>query len=213
MNNLVTKTLWTFVFSAAMLTTIMVGRYLTFDPEVYFPQQKETYLAHRGGIYLHIIGGMVALFLGPFQFNAALRRKWLTLHRLLGRIYVAGALAGGLGGLYMAQFAHGGFPSSVGFGMLAVIWLACTAVALQRILAQDIVAHREWMVRSFVLTLAAFTLRMWLTIHGILTGTEVIDLSFTSMYVAVAWLCWVPNLIAGEIYINLMRKSTARVAA
>ncbi len=204
---------WSFMATAAMLTTILVSRYLTRNPEVYFPQQKETYVAHPAGILIHVLGGMTALSLGAFQFNERLRKKRPQLHRWMGGTYIAGCMAGGLGGLYMAQFAHGGFPASVGFGMLGVVWLTCTAMALQRILARDIPAHREWMIRSYVLTLAAFTLRVWLPIHGVLSGAGLTDLPFTQMYIAVAWLCWVPNLIVGEIYINLSRKSAVRVTA
>jgi len=197
------KVAWSFLLAAALLTALLVGRYLTFDPEVYFEEQREIYLAHRFGLYTHILGGLVALVIGPFQFNAALRARWLHLHRWLGRAYIAGCIAGGTAGLYMAQFAYGGFPSSVGFGLLAVLWLACAVLALQRVRAGNVAAHREWMIRSYALTLAAFTLRMWLGGHGVLTEMGVITLPFEPMYIATAWLCWVPNLIAAEAYINL----------
>src|SRR5829696_6695439 len=39
----------------------------------------------------HAIAGAVALLLAPFQFSARLRRRYLRLHRVMGRLYVAGA--------------------------------------------------------------------------------------------------------------------------
>ena len=78
-------------------------------------------------------------------------------------------------------------------------------MAVTRARQRNIVAHREWVIRSYALTLAAFTLRVYLPVHGILLGTEVIDLPFIQMYRAVGWLCWVPNLIVAEWYINVSR--------
>jgi hypothetical protein len=36
----------------------------------------------------HISGGIVALLVGPWQFSGALRRRYLRVHRLTGRIYL-----------------------------------------------------------------------------------------------------------------------------
>lgn len=193
------------VFVLAAFTTILVSRYLTFDPDVYFDQQRQTYIDHRIGISSHIIGGMIAMALGPFQFIAGLRQRWLTIHRWIGRVYLSACAVGGIAGLYMAYFAHGGFPAALGFGMLAGAWLTCAAMALIRIRARNIAAHREWVVRSYALTFAAVTLRIYLAVHGVLLENQVIDLPFTDMYIAVAWICWVPNLIAAECYIGFTR--------
>lgn len=200
---------WSFIFVFATLTTIMVSRYLTMNPDVYFPEQRETYTDHRIGITAHVLGGMIAMMLGPFQFIEALRKKRVKLHRFLGATYLFGSALGGLGGLYMAFFAHGGFPAGMGFGFLAIAWMTCGTLALMRVQSGNFAAHREWMVRSYALTLAAFTLRVWLPIHGVLLGTGAIDIEFTDAYIAVAWICWVPNLMAAEIYINATRRRAA----
>src|SRR5829696_1969561 len=38
----------------------------------------------------HAVAGAIALLLAPFQFSARLRRRGLRLHRVMGRLYVAG---------------------------------------------------------------------------------------------------------------------------
>jgi hypothetical protein len=38
----------------------------------------------------HALAGCCALLLGPMQFSDRLRRRFLGLHRFVGRIYVAG---------------------------------------------------------------------------------------------------------------------------
>jgi uncharacterized membrane protein YozB (DUF420 family) len=83
--------------------------------------------------------------------------------------------------------------------------LIAITFAVARIIRGDFAAHREWMIRSFSLTLAAFTLRVILTTHGVLEGTGVIETPFTPVYQATAWLCWVPNLLVAEWYINASR--------
>ncbi len=48
------------------------------------------------------------------------------------------------------------------------------------------------MIRSFSLTFAAVTLRLYLPI-GIMSG-----LTFEQIYVATAWISWIPNLLIAE---------------
>ncbi|MBK8802471.1 MAG: DUF2306 domain-containing protein [Fibrobacteres bacterium] len=55
------------------------------------------------------------------------------------------------------------------------------------------VPHHQWMLRSYALTSAAITLRLWLPL-GMLAG-----LDFLAAYVVIAWLCWVPNLLVAEV--------------
>ena len=200
------------VFVLAAFTTILVSRYLTFDPDVYFEQQRQTYIDHRIGIASHIIGGMIAMALGPFQFMTGLRERWPALHRGMGRVYLSACAVGSIAGFYMAFYAYGGFPSSMGFGMLSMAWFTCAAMALLRIRARNVAAHREWVLRSYALTFAAVTLRIYLGTHGALLGAEVIDLPFTEMYIAVAWMCWVPNLILAECYIGSTRTDPKNLA-
>jgi hypothetical protein len=66
----------------------------------------------------------VATLMGPLQFlPRSTTRRYLRLHRWLGRVYLGGVLVGGLGGLYLAFLAYGGLPARLGFGLLAVAWL------------------------------------------------------------------------------------------
>jgi hypothetical protein len=57
---------------------------------------------------------------------------------------------------------------------------------------RDLAAHRAWMVRSYALTLAAVTLRIYLP-AAVIGG---LDMTFA--YPAIAWLCWVPNHVIAE---------------
>ena len=43
---------------------------------------------HGAWLVLHIVSGIVALLAGPLQFSAAVRRRYLAVHRWTGRIYL-----------------------------------------------------------------------------------------------------------------------------
>ena len=49
----------------------------------------------------HGIAGACAFLLGPMQFSDRLRHSFPKLHRVLGRVYVAGALIAAPLGLYI----------------------------------------------------------------------------------------------------------------
>ena len=151
--------------------------------------------ASAAGTLLHFLAGGVVIIAGALQFNASLRSKYLYIHRMLGRIYVAGCLLGGFAGLYLAFYSTGGIVSHWGFGMLAVSWIVTTSMAYRHIRAGNVRIHQDWMIRSYALTLAAVTLRIYLAISQI-SGYE-----FEEAYQAIAWICWVPNLIVAEWFI------------
>lgn len=157
------------------------------------PDIRPAFLAHPGGIYLHVFGAAVALALGPFQFSSRLRRDHPTFHRWSGRFYLgAGVLIGGLAGLYMAMHAYGGGVSRIGFAALALAWLYTGVRAYLAIRAGDVVTHRAWMVRNFALAFAAVTLRLYLP------PSMIAGIPFELAYPVIAWLCWVPNLVVAE---------------
>lgn len=140
----------------------------------------------------HLAGGVIAMTIGPFQLNTRLREKAFGRHRWMGRTYAVAVLVGGSCALILSFWSQQGFVTHAGFGMLAVLWLTSTVMAWRRILAGDQAGHRRWMIRSYALTLAAVTLRIWLPLW-LAAG-----LPFGPAYQAVAWVCWVPNLVIAE---------------
>ena len=196
---------WVGMLILAVLMFLLASRYLTLNPEVYFPEQKAIYMAHTTMLLMHITGAMLATIIGPFQFLPGIRkRRFLRLHRWLGRTYLLGILFGGLGGLYMAQLAYGGLPARLGFTTLAILWLFSGFMAYRHIRNKQITSHREWMTRNYALTFAAVTLRLWQLVFGI-AGVD-----FLLGYITVAWLSWIPNLLVVEWRISRRKRSQLR---
>jgi hypothetical protein len=100
----------------------------------------------------------------------------------------------------MSFYANGGFSSKLAFGLLAVGWIAFTAIALSKAANGDFAGHRRFMIRSYALTLSALTLRAWKW-----SITNSVELPPMDVYRAVAWLGWVPNLIIAELLIRMRR--------
>jgi hypothetical protein len=117
------------------------------------------------------------------------RSRW---HRLAGRVYVVAIGIGGVSGLAIALRAFGGPVTRIGFATLAILWLASTGLAWSAARRRAWTTHRAWMIRSFALTFAAVTLRMFLPL------LQTSGYSFEEAYRVVSWLCWVPNLLVAE---------------
>ena len=78
-------------------------------------------------------------------------------------------------------------------------WLTTTTTAYLAARRRDFVSHRRWMIRSFSLTFAAVTLRLYLPLSA------VPGLSFDLVYPLTAWAAWIPNLIVAEIWLRTHR--------
>jgi uncharacterized membrane protein len=141
----------------------------------------------------HIAGGIGALLTGPWQFSERLRRRALNLHRWLGRFYLISVGVGSIAGFAMAVVSKFGMPTHLGFGILAILWFFTGLQAYRSVRAGNIDAHRDWMRRNFALSLAAVTLRIYIPLM-----LGVFHWPFHSAYIAVAWLCWIPNLLVAE---------------
>jgi uncharacterized membrane protein len=161
------------------------------------------------GLRVHIAASGVAMITGAFQFFKPLRQKAPTFHRWLGRIYVTACTIGGLAGGTIALSTTAGPIAGWGFFLLAVLWVPFTLLALTAAMRKDFVSHERWMIRSFALTFAAVTLRIYLPLAIIQAQGEFpLD-----AYRAIAWAAWVPNLIVAELFIATLRKPKKRAMA
>lgn len=157
------------------------------------PAMVAVFDGHRALITVHAVGAAIALLLGPLQFIDGLRGRAPRIHRVLGYLYLLlGTGVGGTAGVLLARSSFGGLVSHLGFGMLGCLWIFTGAMALSAAWRRRFDEHRLWMIRSFALALAAVTLRLYLPLFAI-AGVR-----FEDFYPAVAWLCWVPNLIVAE---------------
>ena len=197
---------WLMVLMAVAIGAYALGFFVV--PDFGDPGFKAHFATIPWTARMHIIPGGLALILGAFQFHNGLRARWTSLHRNCGRAYVVFVLIGAVGGLLLAWYAPRDPATRLGFATLAIVWFYSGVMAYRAIRAGEIALHRQWMVRSYALTLAAVTLRIQL---GIYQGA--LGLSFDESYSIVAWFCWVPNLIIAEWLFNQAPLRKAQIAA
>lgn len=175
------------VLVLATLTGAMALRYAL--PGQPFAPPLPNLVSQRELLVLHAVGGGLALMLGPWQFSSRLRARRPGLHRMLGWGYAASLLLGGLTALPLAAASDGGLVAHLGFGLLGLLWLVSTAIALVHIRARRVAEHRRWMLRSFMLTAGGITLRLQIVMGNLL------DVPIEAYYTALAWTSWLPQAL------------------
>lgn len=176
---------------------LLIGIY----PLIYaFVEHRHTFLGSKSpellqnliwktAFFAHIIFGGLALLTGWRQFGNSFRNKYIRMHRSIGKVYAIAVIISSVSGIYLGIYANGGLVSATGFVCLGLIWLVTTVLAVVQIRKGNIIFHQQLMVYSYACTFAAVTLRLWFPLLKNLTHDPV------NSYLAVAWLCWVPNVL------------------
>lgn len=146
---------------------------------------------------IHFIGGAIAIVVGALQFSTRIRNRFIVLHRYMGKTYVIAILFSGIAGFILAINSVAGPFAQMGFALMALTWLITTGYGYVAVRRKQISGHKQWMMRSYAVTVAGVTLRLYLGI-GFAAG-----LSFSEFYPYLAWLCWVPNLVVMEVYLRV----------
>jgi hypothetical protein len=199
------KLSWTFMLLLSLAVPLVLRfllvymvRYLSLDPQIYGDQ----YWPRRYGLLLHLAGGFVAIVTGPVQLWLGETRRALTWHRTLGMVYLGGVSIGCLGGYYLSLTTPdpAGWVYASGLFGLALAWTLTTAMAYLAIRRRSIALHREWMIRSYVVTLAFVFFRLF---DEVAAHLGVSDASERAK--AAAWLCWAVPLLLTEPLLQLRK--------
>lgn len=153
----------------------------------------------------HVLFGLIAIFFGPIQFFNLSRHGFRKPHAIRGYIYSVSILLSGLAGLIIAPFAMGGPIASIGFSILAVLWIYLTGMAVVAIRRKNAQLHRSLMILSYALTFAAITQRTLLLVP-LLTAVP-----FLPVYQLSAWLPWILNLSIAYLIIRRQKMEPLRV--
>ncbi len=198
---------WVVLFLLGFALTINALTYFNFDPSYSFLKIKKEAVA--SGLYLpfyyaHVLVGGLILISGFFQVWTWFRKKFQSVHRMLGYFYVYGVLFfAGPGGMVMSFFVDRGNLVLISFLLQCSLWFYFTWMAVISIRKKDLKAHELWMWRSFALTLAAISLRAYIFVSSFYC-----DLSNITAYAIIAWASWVPNLLLVEVFKNGMLNFT-----
>jgi hypothetical protein len=175
-------------------------QYIPYNTDVAFLRIKQDVINipfYKLAFFTHVYTAVFVLPAGFTQFSVYIRRNFALIHKYTGWIYaVTVVLLAGPSGFYMGMFANGGLVSQISFCLLAVLWIYFTSIAIVKAVQGDFKTHREFLIRSFALTLSAITLRAWKYLLVFLFEPRPMD-----VYQLVAWLGWIPNIILAELII------------
>jgi uncharacterized membrane protein len=170
----------------------------------YFSYDAATYGSlwpRRHGLLPHIAGGVVAILAGLVQLWLGATGRTALLHRTLGRVYAGGVAVGSAGAVYLALTLEPKyFTYAAGLLGLALAWIVTTSMAVLAIRRGAIEQHREWMIRSYIVTFGFVTFRLFDTL---LVGWKVAPDADVDAFMAFA--CWSVPLLLAEPLIQLRK--------
>jgi uncharacterized membrane protein len=133
----------------------------------------------------HGIFGAIVLLFAPLQFSDRLRQRFTKTHRVMGRLYVIGAMGLAPLGAYIQYYQERmGAPRS--FTVLGIVdatmLIGATSLAFLFAFRRKIALHRQWATRSYAIALVFIGGRFVMGITGWETlGVEIVQ--------AIIWSC------------------------
>jgi uncharacterized membrane protein len=180
------KIAWALLIGGITAVTLY---YLWTRAVIYFrvsPQVYTDYFWYRAPwLLVHVICGIIATTVGALQFLPFIRARNIGLHRNLGRIYLSCVAISTSVSFYLASTSHLGFVYAAGLASLGVVWFVSSAMAFICIRNGNVSMHKEWMIKSYVLTLSFVWFR---AIEDLLAAIGVSN--FLERKVLMSWASW-----------------------
>jgi uncharacterized membrane protein len=155
--------------------------------------QFDRYWPRRWWLLAHVSTGILALLSGPVQLWLGISDQRPALHRRLGYVYMTAVALSSVAAYYLAFTTDLSIAFGAGLAGLATAWLITTGLAFVAIKKQLYDQHREWMIRSYVVTGAFVGFRIifpLLQASGAGTVQEQLAMA--------AWGCWALPLLITE---------------
>jgi uncharacterized membrane protein len=110
----------------------------------------------------HVMLAAVVTFAGILQLVPQIRARAPAVHRWLGRIFLASAMAAAVAGVYGVWLRGGAVDraNAVAITINAALILAMGAQAWRMALRRDFASHRRWAMRAFLVVNGVFFLRI-----------------------------------------------------
>lgn len=161
------------------------------------------YFSLRWVLIAHITAGGGALVLGPLQFWDRLRVRYVKLHRWVGVMYLLAILVSSTCALvlsvttvYKVNWAYA-FSAQVWVS----VWIISTVIAYWAALKKKFVLHKEWMMRSYIVTLAFIVSGLALK-YLLSIGFG----SFEDISPSLFWMGWSVPLFVYQVILGLKAK-------
>lgn len=154
------------------------------------------YYKLRWVLIAHITAGGGALVLGIMQFWPKLRNYSWKLHRVVGTLYLLAVLTSSFCAVILAFTTayKVNLPYAFSLQVWVSVWISSTCIAYYNAITKNFNLHKEWMIRSYIVTLA-------FVISGLILKMSFIQNlgSFEEISPSLFWLGWSIPLYLYEI--------------
>jgi hypothetical protein len=194
--------LWSAVVFFTWLFMHGVDHFLTLTPEA-----LGKYFEFRWIIIGHITAGGGALILGLIQFWPKLRNFSWKIHRAVGILYLLAVLLSSSTAVILTGTTAYAVNWAYAFSLQiwVSVWISSTVIAYYAALKKNFVLHRQWMTRSYLVTIAFL-------VSGLLLRTSWVQGlgDFADISPVFFWFGWSVPLYLYEIFLTTYRASTSR---
>ncbi len=165
-------------------------------------------------IFVHLLLALVVTLAGLAQLLPAVRRAAPSVHRWIGRVYIASAFGIAFGSMYLmwVRGAVGDFSQHLGSTFNAILLVLFAVIALRHARARNLALHRQWALRLFMVMNGVWFFRLglllWLMIHQQPVGFD--PKTFTGPFLT--FLVYAQTLLplaALELYFRAQRSDVA----
>ncbi|WP_310397141.1 DUF2306 domain-containing protein [Hymenobacter sp.] len=167
------------------------------------PEALGKYFSVRWVLIAHITAGGGALVLGPLQFWDRLRRSQVRLHRIIGLVYLLAIVTSSLCAVVLAYTTAYQVNWAYAFSLQVwvSVWIASTYIAYRTALKKKFQLHKEWMTRSYLVTLA-------FVLSGLALKLPFMQKfgSFAEISPSLFWLGWSVPLFLYQVLLSAARK-------
>ncbi|WP_103501339.1 MULTISPECIES: DUF2306 domain-containing protein [unclassified Streptomyces] len=162
---------------------------------------------HFAFLVAHVATGNLALLAMMLQAWPYLRRTRPHVHRVVGRVYVFGAVVPTTLIVLFVLVPHRDIQGSTGLAVSAVLWLGTTLYAWHKARQGRYAEHRRWMVYSF--SLALFT--TYGRVVFLLMTHWGVEVNIQVLIEATSWGMWVLHLLLAQAYLEYTARRSGRM--
>ncbi len=120
---------------------------------------------------LHLLLAAIISIGGPLQLIKKVRQHFPKFHRINGRLYIGSAFLISFAGLYLTWIRGtvGGLAGHLFITVNGLLILVCAFFTIQKAVNHQLLAHRKWAIRLFLVMSGVWFFRvflmLWLTIN------------------------------------------------
>jgi hypothetical protein len=135
---------------AALTTTIVFA--ITVWPAL-SGAVRPVHAGHWGWVLLHALAGTAMIVTGPLNLYVGQTRRGFEWHRHIGCVYLGAGYTAVIAALALNwQDPHRDPAVALATSTLALSWAAVATMAWREAVRGRVASHRDWMIRSYVLT-------------------------------------------------------------